>query len=267
MAVLNFSCIHLALLFFLYGVVYCLDGGFAKHNDKCHFRGNDELEYSEEIYFNKEMWLWYNSTTDIWKGDTTYGMEIANDLNNEPSKHVTRNILKYILCVENGERLYGYLHNYTVQPNVRLRSEEPASSRHSAMLVCSAYDFYPKTIIITWLRNGQVVTSDVSSTGELANGDWSYQIHSHLEYTPTPGEKISCRVEHYSLPEPQLYDWDPSIPTSEKSKIAIGASGLLLGLVFLLAGLRHYMKNRIGHRQDGPVSASAEQPLLTPLLM
>lgn len=75
------------------------------------------------------------------------------------------------------------------------------------MLVCSAYDFYSKPIRVMWLKNGQEVTSNVTSTEELVNGDWTYQIHSHLEYTPTPGERITCMVEHFSLTEPKLYDW------------------------------------------------------------
>ncbi|XP_055774157.1 H-2 class II histocompatibility antigen, E-S beta chain-like [Salvelinus fontinalis] len=90
------------------------------------------------------------------------------------------------------------------------------------MLMCSAYDFYPKPIRVTWLRDGHEVKSDVTSTEELANGDWYYQIHSHLEYTPKSGEKISCMVEHISLTEPMMYHWDPSLPEAERNKIAIG---------------------------------------------
>ncbi|KAJ8004957.1 hypothetical protein DPEC_G00141670 [Dallia pectoralis] len=97
------------------------------------------------------------------------------------------------------------------RPHVLLRSTNPTGSRHPAMLVCSAYDFYPKTITMTWLKNQQEVGSDVISTEEMSNGDWSYQIHSHLEYTPTAGERITCMVEHISLTEPQLHDWGKSL--------------------------------------------------------
>lgn len=54
------------------------------------------------------------------------------------------------------------------------------------------YDFYPKPIKLTWMRDDEAVAADVTSTEELANGDWYYQIHSLLEYFPKPGEKISC---------------------------------------------------------------------------
>lgn len=101
--------------------------------------------------------------------------------------------------------VYGFFPQ--VEPSVRLRSVEAAGSKHPGMLVCSAYDFYPKQIRVTWLRDGKEVTSDVTSTEELPNGNWLYQIHSHLEFTPTPGEKITCMVEHASLMQPKLYDW------------------------------------------------------------
>ncbi|KAK2898776.1 hypothetical protein Q8A67_010194 [Cirrhinus molitorella] len=75
------------------------------------------------------------------------------------------------------------------------------------MLICSAYDFYPKHIKLTWMRDDKEVTADVTSIEELANGDWYYQIHSHLEYFPKPGEKISCVVEHASSNRPMIYHW------------------------------------------------------------
>lgn len=52
------------------------------------------------------------------------------------------------------------------------------------MLVCSVYNFYPKLIKVSWRRDGQEVTTGVTSTDELADGDWYYQVHSHLEFTP-----------------------------------------------------------------------------------
>lgn len=94
-----------------------------------------------------------------------------------------------------------------VEPYVRLRSVKAASSSHPGVLICGVYDFYPKHIQVTWLRDGKKVPTDVMSTQKLSNGNWLYQMHSYLEYTPRPGEKISCMVQHASLKEPKLYDW------------------------------------------------------------
>ncbi|XP_034750263.1 class II histocompatibility antigen, M beta 1 chain-like [Etheostoma cragini] len=111
------------------------------------------------------------------------------------------------------------------------------------MLVCSAYNFYPKQIRLTWLRNGQEVTLSVSFSEVMPDGDLYYQIHSYLESTPTQGEKITCMVEHFTLSEPMLQVWDPSLPASEWIKIAVGLFGLKLGFVMLSSGFIYYKKN------------------------
>ncbi|XP_035392015.1 rano class II histocompatibility antigen, A beta chain-like [Electrophorus electricus] len=121
-------------------------------------------------------------------------------------------------------------------------SLKQASGSQPAMLMYSAYNFYPKKIKVSWLRDGEPVTSDVTATEELADGDWYYQIHSHLEYTPKSGEKISCVVEHASFQKPMVYDWDPTLPESERNKVAIGASGLVLGIILSAAGFIYYKR-------------------------
>lgn len=80
-------------------------------------------------------------------------------------------------------------------------------SRYPAMLMCTAYNFYPKRIRVTWLRNGQEVTSGVSCSEVMSNGNWYYQIHSYLEYMPSPHEEITCMVEHASLSKPVFHVW------------------------------------------------------------
>ncbi|XP_042182900.1 DLA class II histocompatibility antigen, DR-1 beta chain-like isoform X2 [Oncorhynchus tshawytscha] len=145
-----------------------------------------------------------------------------------------------VLCKPYANRIYNTTEMFMVEPNVTLRLEGPSSD---SSLVCSVHFFYPKHIRVTWLRNGEEVTSDVTSTDVLANGLWSYQIQSYLKYTPTTGERITCMVEHISQTEPKLYYWDPSLSKSEKNKIVIGVCGLLLGVVFVVAGLIYWKKS------------------------
>ncbi|XP_066500413.1 rano class II histocompatibility antigen, A beta chain [Hoplias malabaricus] len=110
------------------------------------------------------------------------------------------------------------------------------------MVMCSAYDFYPPAIDVYWLRDGKKVTSSVISVEEMADGDWYYQVHSHLEYTPQFGEKISCVVEHASFSGPMVYDWDPVFSKNKGRNITIGMLGLVLGIILLSAGFIYHKK-------------------------
>ncbi|XP_070691225.1 rano class II histocompatibility antigen, A beta chain-like isoform X2 [Pempheris klunzingeri] len=207
----------------------------------CQFTSPDghDAVYLEQFYFNKKLMAQYNSTLGKIIGYTKKAQELADILNKDV--HLLKHEKwKTDLCKRNAPLAYDGLLT-PVEPYVWLRSVKAASSRHPGLLVCSVYNFYPRQIRVTWLRNGKGVTSDVTSTEELSNGNWLYQIHSYLEFTPIPGEKITCMVEHASLMEPKLYDWEP-MADSMTYKITVGTAGLLLGLTFLVAGLIYYKK-------------------------
>uniref|UniRef100_A0A8C7XHG8 Ig-like domain-containing protein n=1 Tax=Oryzias sinensis TaxID=183150 RepID=A0A8C7XHG8_9TELE len=161
---------------------------------KCQFTSSHDLVYLEQVYFNKRLMVQYNSTLGKYEGYT----KKAKDLRLFPFKN-NDSTADHILS------LLSFLP--TVEPSVRVTPVARQGSSHQAMLACSAYNFYPKQIRLTWLRNGEKVINYVTSTEELPEGNWLYQIHSYLEYTPSPGEEITCMVEHASLKEPKLYNW------------------------------------------------------------
>ncbi|XP_076010001.1 H-2 class II histocompatibility antigen, E-S beta chain-like [Genypterus blacodes] len=217
-------------------------GHFGHGMIRCQFTSRDgsDAVYLEQYFFNKLFLGQYNSTLRKWTAATPKAVDIVAQLNKNPSllEQMQKNTN---ICIDSIPLLHNYLLT-PAEPYVRLRSAEASSSRHPGILICSVYNFYPKQIRVTWLKNGKEVTSDVTSTEELPNGNWFYQIHSHLEYTPKPGEKISCMVEHASLTEPKLYHWEP---TNEevRNKMAVGTAGFVLGLIFSIAGLIYYMRS------------------------
>uniref|UniRef100_A0A671RLJ1 Rano class II histocompatibility antigen, A beta chain-like n=1 Tax=Sinocyclocheilus anshuiensis TaxID=1608454 RepID=A0A671RLJ1_9TELE len=192
---------------------------------------NVEIIYS--INYDKKELLRFNSTENKVAAYTEYAMKWADDFNKKP-EWLHMEAEKAIADCKRFGQLY--------LPEV----EKTASGKNPAMLICSAYDFYPKPIKLTWMRDDKEVTTDVTSTEELADGDWYYQIHSHLEYFPKPGEKISCVVEHASSHKPMIYDLDSSLSESDRNKFITGAAGVVLGVIMAAGGLIYYKRKHTG---------------------
>ncbi|KAM4714228.1 H-2 class II histocompatibility antigen, E-S beta chain-like isoform 2-T2 [Anableps anableps] len=271
----------LCCCFLLFITVYSA-GGFERYAvNRCVFNSSElqDIEYIYSAYYNKLELYRFSSSLGKYVGYTEFGVKQAEYFNNLPGELAMRNAEKERYCLNNVGNEYRAALTKSVEPTVRLYSRTPPAGGHPAMLVCRVYSFYPKTIEVRWLRDGQEVTSDVTTTDEMEDGDWYYQVHSTLEYTPRSGEHISCRVEHASLKEPLITAWgkaawtaahlahlavshlslpprltcltcppppDPSMPDSERNKLAIGASGLILGLVLSLAGFIYYKRKARG---------------------
>uniref|UniRef100_A0A3B4TWG2 Ig-like domain-containing protein n=1 Tax=Seriola dumerili TaxID=41447 RepID=A0A3B4TWG2_SERDU len=219
------------------------DGNYSQFQACCIFNDRDfeEVEYIVTNLYNKKLMMEFNSTRGNWTGFTAYSVEIVKNRNN-PLDRIQREFEKKVLCTDNIGFIQKFDEITVASPTIKLKSVKKSSNRHPAMLVCSAYNFYPKQIRVTWLQNGQAMTSGISSSDVLPDGDWYYQIHSYMAYTPSPGEKITCMVEHFSLSEPALEVWDPSLPVVEWIKIVVGLCGMMLGFVIVSSGFIYYKK-------------------------
>ncbi|XP_048065083.1 rano class II histocompatibility antigen, A beta chain-like isoform X1 [Megalobrama amblycephala] len=235
---------HLVLLHVLFETVH---GHYAFFLILCRVHGslkNVEIIYS--FKFDKTELLRFNSTENKVVAYTEYAMKWADDFNKKPEwlhkeAEITNGKCKYF-----GQQFLPMVEQ-TVKPEVIIQSVRQASGKSPAMLICSAYDFYPKPIKLTWMRDDKEMTADVTSTEELADGDWYYQIHSHLEYFPKPGEKISCVVEHASSHRPMIYHWDSSLSESDRNKMITGAAGVVLGVIIAAGGLIYYKRKHTAH--------------------
>ncbi|XP_038132780.1 SLA class II histocompatibility antigen, DQ haplotype D beta chain-like [Cyprinodon tularosa] len=220
-------------------------GGFVVHSEfRCLFNSTElkDIQYIYSYIYNKVEFLRFDSNVGLYVGYTQFGLRQADNLNSQPEVLRVKRAQKELFCQHNAGVWYRNILNKSGEPSVTLRAMKLPAGGHPALLTCGVYGFYPKPIRVSWLRDGQEVTADVTSTEEHSDGGWLYQVHSKMEYTPRSGEKISCRVEHASLKEPLIKDWDPSMPESERNQVAIGASGLILGLVLSLAGFIYYKR-------------------------
>uniref|UniRef100_A0A8C2IV92 Si:busm1-228j01.4 n=2 Tax=Cyprinus carpio TaxID=7962 RepID=A0A8C2IV92_CYPCA len=237
--------VHLAMFLSAFFEKVSAHGYFGYVQTQCRVPGSiEKTEFIFSVTYNKIEYIRYNSTEDKAVGYTEFGEKWAEDYNKnkillaqaEFGLDKCKGIAKFI--VPNA--------GLTVKPEVIIRSAREAKGNEKAVLVCSAYDFFPKLIKLTWLRDDKEVTADMTSIEELADGDWYYQVHSHLEYFPKPGEKVSCVVEHASSHKPMIYDWDSSPSESERSKIILGAVGLLMGVFMAAGGLIYYKRKHTG---------------------
>nr|XP_033482303.1 rano class II histocompatibility antigen, A beta chain-like [Epinephelus lanceolatus] len=249
LTVFNVKCFTFLLFLYLFSrsVFDCAADGkgyFISLDYRCtwYTREPEQVEFLIDWYFNEEFTMRYNSTVGNWTGFTPAGLIFAS-MYKENIYEVQQKILeRQLICVDNTDLLLNAVEENMAEPNITLT--ETTTSSHDTMLVCSAYDFYPKHIRVTWHHNGQEVTSGVTSTEVMTNGDWTYHVHSFLEFTPGRQDRVSCVVEHISLREPKISDWDSSFNQSERSFVIGGVCALLLGAVILSSGLIHYRRRR-----------------------
>uniref|UniRef100_H2MBY5 Ig-like domain-containing protein n=1 Tax=Oryzias latipes TaxID=8090 RepID=H2MBY5_ORYLA len=193
-------------------------------------RNPKEVQYLIDWYFNMELTMQYNSSVGGWTGFTPAGLITAAKFNADKYDVVQRILERELVCQRS------FLMKSYIEPNVSLQTVEDNDST----LECSALDFYPKHIRLTWFSNGQEVTEGVTFSDVLPNGDWTYQAHTYLTLTPGKQDHISCMVQHTSLKEPKIYNWEPSMNQTDRDYIIGGVCALLLGAVFLCVGLIHY---------------------------
>uniref|UniRef100_A0A4X2KD97 Ig-like domain-containing protein n=1 Tax=Vombatus ursinus TaxID=29139 RepID=A0A4X2KD97_VOMUR len=104
---------------------------------------------------------------------------------------------------------------------------------HHNLLLCSVTSFYPGEIKVSCFRNAKEEKAGVWSTGQIQNGDWTFQTLVMLEMTPQRGDVFICHVDHVSLQSPITVDWRaPTESARTKCLLELG-----LGLRLFQTGL------------------------------
>ncbi|KAI4887195.1 hypothetical protein NFI96_018104 [Prochilodus magdalenae] len=235
------------LLIFLALPCFSAENGHVFQNIvDCEYTREDlsDMVYMVKLVFNQKLLCDYDSQRGVYVGYDDYGIKCAEKFNNQSWKMAARKAELETLCKANAR----YFVNTTareVPPVVTVSFNEKSHYGQLTLLECHMYDFYPKDIEVTWLRDERVVTEGVLYSETMANGDWTYQFHSYLELELQQGEKVSCQVEHSSLKEPLVVLWDSSSLDNKIRKLAVGITSLILGpAVAVTGGLYHYWRTQ-----------------------
>ncbi|KAL1771850.1 MHC class II antigen [Sigmodon hispidus] len=133
-----------------------------------------------------------------------------------------------------------------VSPAVTLLANGPVSLGEPNTLICFIDKFSPPAVNVTWLRNGQPVTTGISETVYLPREDHLFRKFHYLPFLPSTEDVYDCMVEHWGLDEPLLRHWEfeEQTPLPETKENVVCALGLFVGLVGIISGIVLFIKGR-----------------------
>uniref|UniRef100_V9L9J1 MHC class IIB antigen n=1 Tax=Callorhinchus milii TaxID=7868 RepID=V9L9J1_CALMI len=205
----------------------------------CEFNNGTSWTYVEEQIYNKQVIAYYDFNQRKYIANKQWTKPSVDTWNQQAEETYQEGIR---VCENNAQIFDRIVLTRLEKPTVTIRPKQSAHTGH--LLTCYVTDFYPKEIEVTWRRNGHVVNGDQVSTSLMANGDWTYQIHKVLQYSPESGDHYSCHVHHKSLDSDIDHPWVPEgMPESERIRIIVGALGFAFGFVVLLAGVILRLRN------------------------
>ncbi|XP_072406471.1 class I histocompatibility antigen, F10 alpha chain-like isoform X1 [Chiloscyllium punctatum] len=134
-----------------------------------------------------------------------------------------------------------------IQPEVFISRREPNGQDKPLTLSCLVTGFYPVDIEVTWLRNGEVM-SETQSSGIRPNHNGTHQIQKEIEINAGDEDQYSCQIEHSSLAEAQLYQWENLESNWLHSQLGsiIASMVILLVVIVGIIGIIIWKRSRRG---------------------
>ncbi|XP_070593107.1 major histocompatibility complex class I-related gene protein-like isoform X2 [Erythrolamprus reginae] len=112
-------------------------------------------------------------------------------------------------------------------------------------LICQAFGFYPKGILATWTRDGEVCKEKALQRNVAPNSDGTYYVQLSIEIDPKKRHNFQCHLEHEGLQRPLVLALRGETATIWHILLGIAATVILgLGILFLI---RHWRSCRSFH--------------------
>ncbi|XP_007483701.2 DLA class II histocompatibility antigen, DR-1 beta chain-like [Monodelphis domestica] len=165
---------------------------------RVHFVGRLIYDREEFVRFDSDVGL-FEARTELWKSQVQKW--------NSQKEIVERARSIVNVCRHNYQFYNKTIVQRKVKPRVKVFPAKTQPLEHHNLLLCSVTSFYPGEIKVSWFRNAKEEKSGVLSTGQIRNGNWTFQTLVMLEMTPQRGDVFTCRVDHVSLQSPVFVDW------------------------------------------------------------
>ncbi|NXC45834.1 B2MG protein, partial [Penelope pileata] len=91
-------------------------------------------------------------------------------------------------------------------PRVQVYSRFPPAVGSQNVLNCFVEGFHPPKITITLQKDGRPIEGAKASDMSF-NDDWTFQRLLYANFTPSRGSVYTCKVEHETFQEPQVFKW------------------------------------------------------------
>ncbi|XP_061300306.1 LOW QUALITY PROTEIN: class I histocompatibility antigen, F10 alpha chain-like [Pezoporus flaviventris] len=138
-------------------------------------------------------------------------------------------------CVE-------WLKNYVRYGQLELERRVPPTVRVSGKetdgiltLTCRAHGFYPRPIVLSWLKDSEVRDQDTKWGSIAPNSDGTYYMWASIEASPRDKDRYRCQVEHASLLQPGLYALEPQ--SDLHSTLLVVAVVMLIIILITIGGV------------------------------
>ncbi|KAK3539251.1 hypothetical protein QTP86_032097, partial [Hemibagrus guttatus] len=213
----------------------------------CELHDDGTVRGYRQDGYDGEDFLIFDLKTLTWIASTPQALITKQKWDHEL---VESNAWKKVLEIECIEwlRMYMSFDRETLE-----RKDPPTASviqKHSPSpeVVCHATGFFPKEVMISWMKDGEDVNEDVELRETLPNQDGSFQKRSILK---VPAEELqkhtyTCVIQHSSLKEELVLE----VPKGGGlMAIIIGVVVALVVLVAVVAGIMVWKKKNSGFKR------------------
>uniref|UniRef100_A0A8C1PZS5 Major histocompatibility complex class II integral membrane alpha chain gene n=1 Tax=Cyprinus carpio TaxID=7962 RepID=A0A8C1PZS5_CYPCA len=122
-------------------------------------------------------------------------------------------------------------------PDASIFSEDDVVLGVQNTLICLVTGLFPPPVNVSWTKNNQIVTEDVSLSQYRRKNDGTFNIFSSLKFTPAEGDIYSCTVYHKALESRFITKtWDVDVAVPGVGPAVFCGVGLSLGLLGVAAG-------------------------------